>query len=191
MNEVKGRRERAAFCQAFVMHLLHSTPSTMRGAPSSRHCSTMCLAFHVSRSDKESEIACATKNTTPAKRQSRSGGDEWASRAGKVMMAAAPRLDGGPRGSAVGFVVARAASRLLRGFGRKASAASVVRVSLTGSGLPWTSRPPAEGVARAWRGPEAWWFRRTLASRTSRAHCRPKPALRCPSVPQQRSAAAS
>ena len=111
------------------MHLLHSTPSTMRGAPSSRHCSTMCLAFHVSRSDKESEIACATKNTTPAKRQSRSGGDEWASRAGKVMMAAAPRLDGGLRGSAVGFVVARAASRLLRGFGRKASAASVVRVS--------------------------------------------------------------
>jgi hypothetical protein len=108
------------------------------------------------------------------------------------MMAAAPRLDGGLRGSAVGFVVARAASRLLRGFGRKASAASVVRVSLTGSGLCLGSFPPAaEGVARAWRGPEAWWFRRTLASRTSRAHCRPKPALRCPSVPQQRSAAAS
>ena len=159
MNEVKGRRERAAFCQAFVMHLLHSTPSTMRGAPSSRHCSTMCLAFHVSRSDKESEIACATKNTTPAKRQSRSGGDEWASRAGKVMMAAAPRLDGGLRGSAVGFVVARAASRLLRGFGRKASAASVVRVSLTGSGVPRGSFPPvAEGVPRAWRGSEAWLF---------------------------------
>ena len=160
MNEVKGRRERAAFCQAFVMHLLHSTPSTMRGAPSSRHCSTMCLAFHVSRSDKESEIACATKNTTPAKRQSRSGGDEWASRAGKVMMAAAPRLDGGLRGSAVGFVVARAASRLLRGFGRKASAASVVRVSLTGTGLCLGSfPPPAEGVPRAWRGAEPWRFR--------------------------------
>ena len=192
MNEVRGRRERAAFCQAFVMHLLHSTPSTMRGAPSSRHCSTMCLAFHVSRSDKESEIACATKNTTPAKRQSRSGGDEWASRAGKVMMAAAPRLDGGPRGSAVGFVVARAASRLLRGFGRKASAASVVRVSLTGSGLPWDIAPAADGArCEGLAGREAWWFRRTLASRTSRAHCRPKPALRCPSVPQQRSAAAS
>ena len=98
MIEVKGRRERAAFCQAFVMHLLHSTPSTMRGAPSSRHCSTTCFAFHVSRSDKESEIACATKNTTPAKRQSRSGGDEWASRAGKVMMAAAL----GPRAAPAG-----------------------------------------------------------------------------------------
>ena len=36
----------------------------------------------------------------------------WASRAGKVMMAAAPRFGGGLRGSAVGFVVARAASRL-------------------------------------------------------------------------------
>ena len=192
MNEVKGRRERAAFCQAFVMHLLHSTPSTMRGAPSSRHCSTTCLAFHVSRSDKESEIACATKNTTPAKRQSRSGGDEWASRAGKVMMAAAPRLDGGLRGSAVGFVVARAASRLLRGFGRKTSAASVVRVSLTGSGLPGHR---VRRRQRASRGPggvlRRGGFRRTLASRTSRAHCRPKPALRCPSVPQQRSAAAS
>ena len=75
----------------------------------------MCFAFHVSRSDKESEIACATKNTTPAKRQSRSGGLLWASKAGKVMMAAAPRLGGGLCGSAVGFVVARAASRLVWG----------------------------------------------------------------------------
>ena len=46
----------------------------------------MCFAFHVSRSDKESEMACATKKTTPAKRQSRRGGLLWARSAGKVIV---------------------------------------------------------------------------------------------------------
>ena len=89
----------AGFCHAFVMQRLHSTPSMVRGAPSARHCSTTCFAFHVSRSDKESEIACATKKTTPAKRQSREG------RAAVGQQGREGHDGGCPAVSAVGFVV--------------------------------------------------------------------------------------
>ena len=147
VNEVKGRRGRAGFCQAFVMQRLHSTPSMVRGGASAALFPGGRLRLPRVPQRQGVRDGLCDEEDTPAKRQSRSGGLEWANGSGEGHDGAAPRFGGGLCGSAVGFVVARlllgCAWALTRG-----SDKACQQGKKTAAGAPPRIAPGAGGRAR-------------------------------------------